>query len=78
MSKYDTLGRGVLTKEAVRAECFGCDAPFPTVSHRNWPVTDKQAEELADAPMPQDENISSSGRYRCAKCKNDFCSDCDL
>ncbi|EKD00781.1 component of RNA polymerase transcription factor TFIIH, Ssl1p [Trichosporon asahii var. asahii CBS 8904] len=30
VSKYDTLGRGVLTKEAVRAECFGCDAPFPT------------------------------------------------
>lgn len=33
VSKYDTLGRGVLSKETVRAECFGCDAPFPTVSY---------------------------------------------
>nr|ODN92583.1 transcription initiation factor TFIIH subunit 2 [Cryptococcus depauperatus CBS 7841] len=43
--------------------CFGCDIEFPDISTANGQVED---------------SVSPTGRYRCAKCKNDFCADCDL
>ncbi|TXT04352.1 hypothetical protein VHUM_04119 [Vanrija humicola] len=61
----------VLEEGAVQAElvpaCFGCDTAFPLLSTLG-----------PDAAAHVDEGISPTGRYRCAKCANDFCMDCDL
>ncbi|KAK4683898.1 transcription initiation factor TFIIH subunit 2, partial [Tremellales sp. Uapishka_1] len=46
--------------------CHGCDIEFPPLSG-------------LDAGVARvDDGVSATGRYRCAKCKNDFCMDCDL
>ncbi|OWT37540.1 transcription initiation factor TFIIH subunit 2 [Cryptococcus neoformans var. grubii Br795] len=46
--------------------CFGCDSEFSDTSAINAGVA--QVED----------GVSPTGRYRCAKCKHDFCADCDL
>ncbi|WWC95189.1 hypothetical protein V866_002045 [Kwoniella sp. B9012] len=46
--------------------CFGCDVEFPDVS------------TIEEGVAQVEDGVSPTGRYRCAKCKNDFCADCDL
>ncbi|KAK8853359.1 hypothetical protein IAR55_004063 [Kwoniella newhampshirensis] len=66
VANYDVL----MVEDAMSADgsetCFGCDIEFPDLS-------------TVDAGVAQvEDGVSPTGRYRCAKCKNDFCADCDL
>ncbi|ORX39429.1 Ssl1-like-domain-containing protein [Kockovaella imperatae] len=56
------------TSRRLEPTCFGCDDPFPLLD-----------EIAVSAGVNQvDEAVSPTGRYRCAKCKNDFCVNCDI
>ncbi|WWC72193.1 uncharacterized protein I206_106153 [Kwoniella pini CBS 10737] len=46
--------------------CTGCDVEFPDVS------------TIEEGVAQVEDGVSPTGRYRCAKCQNDFCADCDL
>ncbi|WVQ66673.1 uncharacterized protein L199_004860 [Kwoniella botswanensis] len=46
--------------------CFGCDVEFPDVA------------TIEEGVAQVEDGVSPTGRYRCAKCKKDFCADCDL
>ncbi|RSH91414.1 hypothetical protein EHS25_009713 [Saitozyma podzolica] len=48
--------------------CFGCDRDFPDLSDIGINL----------GVASQAEGVSPTGRYRCVKCANDFCGDCDL
>lgn len=48
--------------------CFACNAPFPA------PPSD--ASKAESAP-PEEAALAPSQRYRCPRCKNDFCLECD-
>ena len=50
--------------------CFGCDRIFKTLN--------EASEEVARSGQEPPEGVSATGRYRCTKCLNDFCGDCDL
>ncbi|WVQ84537.1 hypothetical protein IAT38_006691 [Cryptococcus sp. DSM 104549] len=52
--------------DSERQTCFGCDVEFPDTS------------DMEANAGPGGDAVSPTGRYRCAKCKHDFCADCDL
>jgi transcription initiation factor TFIIH subunit 2 len=66
VAAYKTLSKDGLEQSKLDPSCFGCNEPFALLS------------TLADAPPPSDDSLSPTGRYRCAKCEHDFCSDCDM
>jgi hypothetical protein len=49
--------------------CHACSRPFPPLpSHPLQPPPGTE---------PDEGGVSPTGRYRCRKCKNDFCAECD-
>ncbi|ODN73372.1 hypothetical protein L202_07909 [Cryptococcus amylolentus CBS 6039] len=48
--------------------CFGCDSPFP----------DRETLPTIAGLSQVEDGVSPTGRYRCSKCAQDFCADCDL
>ncbi|WWD19785.1 hypothetical protein CI109_104249 [Kwoniella shandongensis] len=66
VANYGVLGVEDVMSVASSETCFGCDVEFPDVS-------------TIDAGVAQvEDGVSPTGRYRCAKCRSDFCADCDL
>ncbi|KAL1405100.1 hypothetical protein Q8F55_008723 [Vanrija albida] len=67
VANYDTVSDTGAVQAELASACCGCDTAFPLLSSLG-----------PDAAAHVDDGISPTGRYRCAKCSNDFCMDCDL
>ncbi|WWC91893.1 uncharacterized protein L201_006842 [Kwoniella dendrophila CBS 6074] len=66
VANYGVLPIEDVMNSSTSETCFGCDVEFPDAS-----TIDEGVAQVEDG-------VSPTGRYRCAKCSNDFCADCDL
>ncbi|WVR09600.1 hypothetical protein IAU60_006672 [Kwoniella sp. DSM 27419] len=66
VANYGALAIEQVMETSTSDTCFGCDVEFQDLS-----TIDEGVAQVEDG-------VSPTGRYRCAKCTNDFCANCDL
>ncbi|WVQ94877.1 hypothetical protein IAU59_001961 [Kwoniella sp. CBS 9459] len=66
VANYGVLAVEEVMDSSTSNTCHGCDVEFQDIS------------TVEDGFAQVEDGVSPTGRYRCAKCRNDFCADCDL
>ncbi|WRT70048.1 uncharacterized protein IL334_007042 [Kwoniella shivajii] len=66
VANYGVLAVEEVMDSSTSDTCAGCDVEFPDVT------------SIEEGVAQVEDGVSPTGRYRCAKCRNDFCADCDL